>query len=337
MATTLSSIAKRVGVDISLVSRVIRGDELARISDEKRRRILEIAEAEGYRPNRVGRSLKTGRTNVLGVLTPDITNPFYSLLFRGIEAVAMERGYNTILCNTDDNPDRSREIMKALSEGHVDALFVCSARSGDTSIEWLRRSGLRYVLVNRWAGRDDDPWVGPDDFEIGRIGAEHLIALGHRRIAFVLGDMEVWNHQRRLAGFLKALDDHAMAPDQSLLGIGLEAPRAFLRNVLARPGKTRPTAIFAPQTYPSNQAISALFEAQLLVPDQISFVGFNSGPGGEVTSVWPPMIEIGRHAADYLIDLLEAPAGHPPHDPVHLAFPPVLIDHGTTAPPPKPK
>ena len=204
---TLGSVAREVGVDLSLVSRVLRGDEAARVSSHMRSSIVAAAQRQGYRPNRIARSLRTGRTSILGMLTPDITNPFHSMLFRGVEATARAAGYDTLLGDTGDSPARLRAVVNALAEGHVDGLLVATAMAQDDTVDWLRTIGLPFHLINRRRDTDGDPWVGPDDFQTGYLGGEHLLKLGHRRIALLAGDTAVWNHRQRLAGFRAALQD----------------------------------------------------------------------------------------------------------------------------------
>ncbi len=127
-----------VGVHFSLVSRVLRSDPSARLSDEKRAEILAVAKELGYRPNRLARSLRARKSNILAMLVPDITNSFHAVMFRGVEAEAHAKGYNVILCDTDDDDDRFRSLVRLLSEGHVDGLLVASAKNDDTTIDWLK-------------------------------------------------------------------------------------------------------------------------------------------------------------------------------------------------------
>ena len=204
MSMTLESIARRVGVDVSLVSRVLRGDPQARISDEKRKKILSIARSTNYRPNRMARSLRTRRMNILAMLTPDITNPFHSFLFRAVERTASAQGYDVILCNTDDSAERFKDVVTTLSEGHVDGLLIATARHSDPTIDWLRKQGLPFVLINRRRDGNADPWIGPDDFRTGWLGGDHLARLGHRRIAFLMGSSKIGNMGLREAGYRAA-------------------------------------------------------------------------------------------------------------------------------------
>ncbi|TCT06066.1 LacI family DNA-binding transcriptional regulator [Aquabacter spiritensis] len=336
MATTLGSIARLVGVDASLVSRVLRGDSKARISDAKRAQILKIAADSDYRPNRIGRSLRTGRAHILGMLTPDITNPFHSVMFRGVEEVAMAGGYDTVLCNTDDNPERCRKLVSVLAEGHIDGLLVGTARAQDESIAWLRSAGLPYLLVNRRTADALDPWVGPDDFAVGQIGCAHLAGLGHRRIAFLISDLAVWNHRRRLDGFLAGLASAGLDPAAALIATDLDtraAAKAFVAELLRRPAATRPTAVFAPQTMVSQGAVAALFEAGLRVPHDLSIVGFSALADPDITAICPPNLEMGRAAATHLLARLAGPL-EAAQAPLAVTLPVRLVERGSTGPAP---
>jgi len=180
-AVTLRELAKEVGVSPSTVSRVLNRDPNVRVSETSRSRILDLAAATGYRPNRLARSLKLQRTNVIGMLIPDITNPLFSALFRAVDEVASAAGYHVILCNTGDSADRLRQHLDALSEGHVDGLLLATAHRNDPVVETLRRRRLPYILVSRRNENSDEAWVVPDDRQGAHLAVEHLVKLGHQR------------------------------------------------------------------------------------------------------------------------------------------------------------
>ena len=167
-----------VEVDVSLVSRVLRGDPKARISDEKREKILSIARSTNYRPNRMARSLRTRRMKILAMLTPDITNPFHSFLFRAVERTASAEGYDVILCNTDDSAARFKEGRHDPFGRACRWASDRAAQHTDPTIDRLRKQGLPFVLINRRRDGNADPWIGPDDFRTGWLGGHHLAKLG---------------------------------------------------------------------------------------------------------------------------------------------------------------
>lgn len=329
MAVTLESIARRVGVDVSLVSRVLRGDPKARISEEKRKKILSIATSSNYLPNRMARSLRTRRMKVLAMLTPDITNPFHSFLFRAVERRASAAGYDVILCNTDDNAERFKKLVTTLAEGHVDGLLIATARHEDPAIDWLRERGLPYVLINRRRAVDGDPWIGPDDFQAGFLGGQHLAALGHRRIAFLMGRSEIGNMGVREAGFLAALKEAGVPVDEALICRGLTDRRSgydAVRKMLALPAEKRPTALFAVHSVPLDGAMLAIQRAGLKVPDDLSLVGYSASDDPNLTSVCIPAEEMARQAVDHLLARLDDGG----EDRFNATLPVVLVDRGTT-------
>lgn len=334
MAITLTALAREIGVDPSLVSRVLRRDPNARISGEKRAAILALAEKTGYRPNRVARSLRTHRTFILGMLTPHITNPFHSWLFRAVERTANAAGYDVILCNTEDDPERFEKVVRTLAEGHVDGLLVATARTHDPAIDLLRDLGLPYVLLNRRREDGDDPWFGPDAFQTGWLGGDHLIRLGHRRIGALFGWSEIGNVPGRSRGYLAALAEHGVAPADGLLATEVgsrDMAYAVTRDWLALPDGQRPTAIFAPDTILSGGATLAIQRAGQRIPTDISVVAYSASLNPDLTSLCVPVDEIGERACEHLIAHLGS--GQPgPVAGGQVTLPVVLVERGSTAP-----
>jgi LacI family transcriptional regulator len=332
MAITLETIARQVGVDVSLVSRVLRGDPLARISDEKREQIMSIAQSSNYLPNRIARSLRSRRTNILAMLTPDITNPFHSFLFRAVERTASAAGYDVILCDTDDNADRFKRVVTTLAEGHVDGLLIATAQHDDPAIDWLRQRGLPYVLINRRRSGNADPWIGPDDFRTGWLGGHHLATLGHRRIAFLAGRSVISNMGLREAGYRAALAELGCAVDESLVCRDLTDRRSgftCVEALLSLPAGRRPTAIFSVHSVPLEGAMIAIQRAGLKVPEDLSLVGYSASSSPDLTSVCLPTDDMARVATETLIGSLAAkkPA---PEAVLNVTLPVRLIERGTT-------
>ena len=335
MAVTLGTLARQLGVDPSLVSRVLSGDPKARVSEAKRAQIVALAAASGYRPNRMARSLRTRRTRILAMLTPDITNPFHSLLFRGVEAAARTAGYSVILCNTDDLAERFAQVVEVLAEGHVDGLLIATARSVDPAIEALQASSLPYVLLNRRRDAGADAWIGPDDMKSGWLGVSHLARLGHRRIAVAVGDLSVGNMASRLAGYRAAMREFGLPVDETLVHSGSNERadgRAWMQQVLAMPARQRPTAVLAMQTLVSEGVMAAIYTGGLQVPRNISVVGYSGTLTPEITSICVPVDDIGRLATEYLIERLDHPeAAQEP--PLRQTLPVLLVEAGSTAKP----
>lgn len=329
-AVTLKTLSDRLSIHSSLISRVLRGDPLARISKEKRDEILKVANELGYRPNHTARALRTKRTNVLALTVPDITNPFYAVLFRAIEEVALGRGYSLVLCNTDEREDRFEKLVERLADGRVDGWLIATARSDARSLQSLKKTGTPYVLVNRRTDEPLEPWVGPNDVQTGRLAAEHLIGLGHRKIAYISADVNITSMRKRYEGFVDASRELGVEPDPRLLISGVlerQAVRAQVDQMLNLRDH-RPTAFFVSNSRAMEGTLAALRMNDLLVPGDISVLGYDPFHEALVSAIVAPVQTIGKLAADRLIDVLEDI--HSRDEPLKVELPVQLVDHGTT-------
>ncbi|HEY3110119.1 MAG TPA: LacI family DNA-binding transcriptional regulator, partial [Chloroflexota bacterium] len=244
----LRDLARQAGVHPSTVSRVLNGDPAVRVSEATRTNLLRLAATTGYRPNRLARSLKMQRTRIVAMLIPDVANPFFAVLLRAVEDAAAAAGYNVILCNTDDRAARLEQHLRMLTEGHVDGLLLATAHVQDEAIASLRRRSVPYVLVNRRREEPDDAFVVPDDRRGAELAVEHLVALGHRRIAHIAAAPDISTSAARRVGFGEALAalGRPAAPELVVEGALTEAAgERAMRRLLALPPERRPTAVFA--------------------------------------------------------------------------------------------
>jgi len=174
MPVTLKQLAARAQVHPSTISRVANHDPRLRIAPLTRQRIEALLRETEYRPNGVARGLKLRQTLVLAVVIPDITNPFFGALFRGVEDGASPRGYNVLLCNTDGSPQRQQSHLESLHARRVDGVILASSFLKDPTVRWLRQQRIPYVLVNRYSDEAHDPFVGSDDLHGGRIATANV-------------------------------------------------------------------------------------------------------------------------------------------------------------------
>ncbi|HYU17716.1 MAG TPA: LacI family DNA-binding transcriptional regulator [Chloroflexota bacterium] len=341
LSIRLRDLARQVGVHPSTVSRVLSGDPTARLSQTTRARILQLAAATGYRPNRLARSLKIQRTQILGMLIPDITNPVFSVLFRAVEDAAGAAGYNVILCNTDDSPARLGQHLRMLGEGHVDGLLLATAHRDDPFIDELRDRGMPYVLLNRRRDASEDCWVVPDDRQGARLAVAHLVALGHRRIAHLAGAGDISTTATRLAGFRDAMAEHGLAVDETLIseaGLTEAAGERGMARLLTLPADRLPTAIFVANDFAALGAVAAARAAGLRVPDDLSVVGYDDIPPvgwiePALTTVRVPLKPMGRLATEILIQRLGGSLA-PAEQPVQVTLSVDLVVRRSSAPPP---
>ncbi|RFA10809.1 LacI family transcriptional regulator [Subtercola boreus] len=342
---TLGDVAALAGVSISAVSRVLSNDASARVSATTRTRITEAAKALNYRPNFAGRALKFSRSNVIALIVPDLTNAVFAELMRGVEDGALERGYVVLLARAEDMQPGGEMIDRLLGEGRVDGVLL---QVGDhvapEALASMLRAANPTVLVNSvhpgFSGS-----VTLDDIAAGRLATEHLLTLGHTRIALINGLTTTHTAQQRAIGFREALaaasgagtapGPDAAADSGPITWHGYEprAGRAALRELMdaAEP----PTAVVVANI---NAAIGVLGEARVLgirVPEELSVVAIHDAWTAEntwppLTTVRMPLYELGRRGVDALYARLH---GETIADTVVSDPPPELLVRESTAPP----
>jgi LacI family transcriptional regulator len=311
MPVTLKQLAARAKVHASTVSRVVNRDPSLRISAATRARIEALLRETEYRPNGIARGLKLRQTLVLAVVIPDITNPFFGALFRGIEDGAAPRGYQVLLCNTDGNPERERAHLVALLARRVDGVILASTVLKDPAVRWLRHQHTPYVLVNRFGDEGKDPFVGSDDEAGARLATQHLIELGHVRIGHLAGQPTVSTGVLRRRGYQGAMRDAGLTVDPELIvesGFtedgGARAAQRLL--ALAHP----PTAMFGVTDTAAIGALGQARRAGLRVPEDLAIVGYNDIPlAGRVTpgltTVHVPIHEFGSVTTRMLLEQID--------------------------------
>jgi LacI family transcriptional regulator len=295
------------------VSRVASGDPSLRVAPGTRDRIEALLRETQYRPNGIARSLKLRQSFVLGVIVPDVTNPFFAAMFRGIEDAALPRGYSVVLCNTDGSPDRERSQVQLLLERRVDGFVLASAYLNDASVHRLRTRGVPHVLVNRYSEERRDAFVGSDDQAGARLVTEHLVALGHVRIGHLSGLRGVSTSVLRLRGYQAALAAAGLALDQDLVvesGYVEEGGLRAAERLLTRPPGERPTAVFAVNDLAALGVYTAARRLGLRIPRDLAVAGYNDIPQAgrldpPLTTIQVPVQEMGLVAAGILIDQVE--------------------------------
>lgn len=306
--STIQDVADRAGVSISTVSRVVN-DAGYPMRAETRQRVLEAVEALGFRPSPIARSLVGKPTRTIGLIVPDISNPYYPLLSRGVEDVASEQGYTVIFCDTDRSAAKVRRYMEVLREKQTDGfIFAGGGLEEDGEPLLTEKDGGRVVLIGRHRWRF--PSVQVDNIAAAYGATEHLIQLGHDRIAFISGPRNLTSARDRLVGYRKAMKELGGKDDESLVvegdfrsESGYEAAASLLRR------GSRPTAIFAANDRMAIAAMAAASDMGMRVPENVAVVGFDDTPNARyvrpaLTTVALPSYEIGASAARLLLRLL---------------------------------
>ena len=342
---TLDDLARRLGVHKSTVSRAMDPARRHLIGTELLQRVEAAARELGYRPNRAAAALSTGRTKTIGVLLPDITNPVFPPILRGIEDALDGDGYFALLANTSRHEGAAQAAVERMLDQRVEGFLVATAVRDDEWLEGLRKSGAQIVLVNRTDGRGRLPAVISDDVLGMRLAVDHLVELGHRRIAHVAGPSRLSTGLSRRAGFEQAMRSHGLegAAVVECEAYTIEAGRAAMASVLGpeaarRRGAPREpiTAIVAANDLIALGVLQALQGAGIAVPGQVSLVGHNDMPlldqvTPALTSVRIQHYEMGFRAARLLLDALR---GLPGSEEATVVLRPQLVLRASTAAPP---
>jgi DNA-binding LacI/PurR family transcriptional regulator len=329
VAVTIHDVARDAQLSVSTVSRAFTTPELLR--PETRERVLRVADQLGYRPNRAARGLITGRTGNIGVIVPDLANPFFPNVLKGAQARARDAGYAVFLSDTDEDPRAEADLIHAMAK-QVDGVVLCSSRMSAAQLE--QSLGLTtLVLLNRRV--PDVPAVLMDSAGGMRQAVDHLVALGHRRCAYLAGPRNSWSNRERRRGLRAAarrgLEVIELGPFAPRYEAGLHAADLALAEGV--------TAILAYNDLIAFGVLTRLNDRQVAVPGEVSVLGFDDIPMAamctpSLTTVAMPAEQAGRAAVDLLTAMLGSQSGERHED--RRELPTQLIVRGSTSTAPAP-
>lgn len=335
---TLKDVADAVGVHTSTVSRALNPKTRHHIRREIADRILKASAALNYRQNAAAYTLRTNRTRIIGVIIPDIANPVFPPIIRGIEDALASHGYMAILVNTDGALPREASIIDMLCGRGVDGVIAASVERDDPALRQLADDGIPVVTVNR---RMDDPAIASvvnDEDQGIRSVLDHLAALGHRRIANIAGPQKLSTGKGRLDAFLRHRDGLGLSADERLIvladGFNESEGERCAKALLAR--QVPFTALVCSNDRLAIGAIAALRRHGHTIPADISVTGFNDMPMMDrlepaLTTIRVQQYTAGRIAAEALLRRLDQQEGD--ETVRHEVLPVELVVRGSTAPP----
>ncbi|WP_330949300.1 LacI family DNA-binding transcriptional regulator [Virgibacillus sp. MG-45] len=317
MKITIKDIAKKANVSPSAVSLVLN-NRPCRISNEKRKKIKEIAEEYNYSANQIARSLVTKKTQTLGLIIPDIENIFFSSLAKNIEAYCREKGYMLMIVNSNNEYDNDLELINLLASRSVEGMFIIpsdSSYSDNTEIinrlEKLSKASIPYVLIDRIYPELSCDKITYDN-ELGAyLAVRHLLENGHRKIACIASSEMSYNGNLRLRGYYKAMKEFnsTIKPGYVLQGdyridSGYEAGNQILDKDI--------TAVFITNDMMTLGFLKSVYENGKRVPDDFSVVGYDNSIypyvfGVELTSIEQDVEQLGKHAVQLLFSKLQDP------------------------------
>jgi len=339
---SIAEVAKRAGVSVASASRVLSHSTYP-VSSEVREKVLKAATELNYVPNSLARSLRVQRSHLLAVLVGDNADPYFAEIVRGVEDVANEAGYLTIICNADRNPSKELHYLRVLQDYRVDGVIFAGGAVTESGYPRQLEQVVQAMITRGAAAITlaqhtlHVPSIQPDNFGGAHQMTARLIALGHRRIAFVTGPTNVMTANLRLQGYMAALAEAGVPLDPSLLLPGnfdRVSGEQAVNFLIHREPHQRPTAIFAANDETALGVLSGLRRCGWRVPAEISVCGFGDTPMAQatvptLTTVHMGLRELGRAGARKLLAQLS-------HKEVSFLeiLPTTLIERESTAPPP---
>jgi LacI family transcriptional regulator len=333
---TLRDVAEAAGVHAATASRALNPATRGLVNSDTARRVMRVAEQLGYRPNPIARGLKTAKSGTVGIVLPDLTNPLFPPIVRGIEEILEPAGYSGLIVNTDNDPGREQTLIEHLRSRQVEGLIVATARVDHPLLEQLHRDGVVMVMVNRRPGGVDVPSITPDDAAGVELAVRHLAELGHTRIAHVAGPQSTSTGTTRARSFRAVVRHLGLDDDPALVttaaswseGAGADGLRRLLDSGVEF------TGIFAGNDLIALGCYDVFFERGIECPAQMSVVGFNDMPFLDklrppLTTIAIPHQQIGAEAARLLLDAI----GDPTRGVRSVSLPLSLVVRGSTTPP----
>lgn len=328
-AITVRDVASRAGVSVSTVSHVVNGTRFVEPATKKR--VRDAIEALGFRSNFLARGLRSRITHTLGLVLPDISNPFFAEIGRVIEDIGHHRGYSVILCNSDLSKSREIDYVNVLLSKQIDGLLVISTGNHPDVLDPAKDADVPVVVVDREVDRPGVDTVLLDNRLGGALAARHLLELGHRRVACIAGPSDVSPSAHRVSAFLDEIEKDGIAVCVAIVrgDFRFEGAKRATEELLAN-GKEF-SAIFAANDIMAMAAIGVLKRAMLDVPGDVSVIGFDNIVLAEamcpsITTISQPIDELGRAAVGVLLDRINEPS----RPESHVVVAPTLIKREST-------
>jgi LacI family transcriptional regulator len=303
----IKDVARQAGVSVGTVSNVINRPEL--VAEETRSRVQAVIEQLGYVRSESARQLRAGRSRLMALLVLDMSNPFFVDIARGAERAARDAGLRMIVCNSGQSPAEEADYLALFAEQRVRGVLVTPADATGRNLDALRRHAIPFVLVDRTAEEGQGCSVSVDDLTGGALALRHLLAAGHRRVAYISGPTHLQQVRDRRAGALTALAEAGLGADALL-----ELPTERLDVAAGRDAGARllgladrPTAVFCANDLLALGVLQAMYAAGVSVPDDLAIVGYDdiefaAAAAVPLTSVRQPAVTMGSLAAGLLVE-----------------------------------
>lgn len=312
LLATLKDVAAKAGVHPSTVSRVLRGSENIPISEATKIKILDAAKELHYQPDQRARALRLGKSNTIGLIIPDMANPFFAEIAKSIEQHSFAAGYTLVVCDTNENQQKEIHFVNNLTSRGIDGLIIAPVQDSYDHLLELKKRNYPFVLVDRCFEEFEANAVISDNEEAAYNAVAHLAKLGHKRIAFLCGRQNIYTIKKRLDGYKKAVEKFKLCSDPGLIGGGgftFENGYAATLSLLSEPEP--PSAILISGNIITLGAFKAILARGLHIPENISVIGFTDNVispflACPLTTVSHPLKEMGTKAFNLLMEHIKS-------------------------------
>ncbi|MFL5696756.1 MAG: LacI family DNA-binding transcriptional regulator [Ktedonobacteraceae bacterium] len=326
--SSIREVAKRAGVSLGTVSNVLNRPEI--VAEDTRERVKSAIKEIGFVRNGSARQLRAGTSQHIGLVVLDVANPFFTEVARGVEDLANQAGFVVILCNSDDSVEKENHYLHVLEEQRTRGVLITPVQSDAGYLQRFRQRGIDVVLLDRTSRSKDLCSVAVDDVLGGELAAAHLLEEGHERIGFVHGPLSIRQIADRRRGVIQAVKMAGLDPDRAIIDITTQAQSAregeeCVEKLLN--ARIRPTAVFCANDLLALGLMRGLIKRGLAIPGDMALVGYDDVEFASVlatplTSIRQPKYELGRAAAELLLDEVNNPTSHQ-HQ--HIVYQPELI------------
>lgn len=329
----IREVAEQAGVSLGTVSNVLNRPEM--VAEATRLRVQAVIEQLGFVRNGSAHQLRAGRSNHLGLVVLDVTNPFFTEVARGVEDAANEAGYVVILCNSDNSPEKEGRYLHVLQEQRTAGILITPVQNDVAYLQHLRQQEIAIVLLDRPSRARDLCSVAIDDALGGELATRHLLELGHRRIAFVSGPLSIRQYAERRRGARRAIKMAGLDPNEIMSETLIAAQNARSGEQCVETLLThtlQPSAIFCANDLLALGVMRGLGQRGIKIPDEIALVGYDdvefaSMLSPALTSIRQPKYQLGRAAAELLLHEINATEKH---QHTQIMYQPELIVRSST-------
>lgn len=308
----IRELAKSLDLSVTTVSRVLNGKaELYRISKKTKERVLLAAKEHRYIPNKIARGLKTDKTETLGLIIPDIANPFFADIAKSIEMEARSKGFSILLFDSNEDIAVEKELFILLLGHKVEGIIIAPVGTEFEHLVEIYETGLPLVIIDRYSPGINLPYITSDNYQGAYEAVNHFISMGHRRIACIQGIKNSQPNKERVAGYLDAMEKNNIQVDRSyIIGENFSTENGYKQTRILFSMEEPPTAIFALSNLISLGVIKAVNEMGLKIPDDVSLISYDEQPYSAfmetpLTTIEQKKSEIGQLAVHVIIKNIE--------------------------------